>query len=117
MYIPPGFRSVTPYFFVADAEQFVAFLVNGLDGREILRSKRPDGKIANAQVLLGDSTVMGTFEVFAMLVLGGGIVLLAPNLYQISQRSKLALVTLSFAFVFQKILFAGDVSPFLYFQF
>jgi alginate O-acetyltransferase complex protein AlgI len=66
---------------------------------------------------LGDSTVMGTFEVFVMLALGGGIVLVAPNLYQFSARARLALVALSFAFVFQKILFAGGMSPFLYFQF
>jgi alginate O-acetyltransferase complex protein AlgI len=66
---------------------------------------------------LGDTTVMGTFEVFVMLALGGGIVFVAPNLYQMSQRGKLVLVALSFAFVFQKILFAGGMSPFLYFQF
>jgi hypothetical protein len=30
MYIPPGFGTVTPYFFVANAERFVAFLVDGL---------------------------------------------------------------------------------------
>jgi PhnB protein len=58
MYIPPGFNSVTPYFFVADAERFVAFLVTGLSGTEVLRTKRPDGKIGNAQVVLGTSTVM-----------------------------------------------------------
>ena len=66
---------------------------------------------------LGDSSVMGTFELFVMLALGGGIVLLAPNLYQLSTRPRLALVVLSFAFVFQKILFAPGMSPFLYFQF
>lgn len=58
MYIPPGFGTVTPYFFVADAERFVAFLVNGLGGQEVLRNKRPDGQIANAQVALGTSTLM-----------------------------------------------------------
>jgi PhnB protein len=58
MYIPPGFSTVTPYFFVNDAERFVAFLVNGLGGRETLRHLRPDGRIANAQVTLGTSTVM-----------------------------------------------------------
>jgi PhnB protein len=58
MYIPPGFGTVTPYFFVANAERFVAFLVDGLGGKEVLRSIRPDGRIANAQVVLGTSTVM-----------------------------------------------------------
>lgn len=58
MHIPPGFNTVTPYFFVDDAPRFVAFLVEGLGGRELLRSLRPDGGIANAQVMLGGSTVM-----------------------------------------------------------
>jgi D-alanyl-lipoteichoic acid acyltransferase DltB (MBOAT superfamily) len=66
---------------------------------------------------LGDTTVMGAFEAFIMLLLGGGIVLLAPNPYQMSWRAKMLLVAASFAFVLQKILFAGAMSPFLYFQF
>jgi hypothetical protein len=66
---------------------------------------------------LGDMTVMGAFEAFFMLALGGAIVFLAPNLYQLSQRARVLLVALSFAFVLQKILFAGAMSPFLYFQF
>lgn len=58
MFIPPGFASVTPYFIVRKADQFVSFLVNGLGGVEALRHLRPDGHIANAQVVLGTSTVM-----------------------------------------------------------
>lgn len=58
MYIPPGFGTITPYFFVNDAERFVAFLVSAFDGTEALRSMRPDGRIANAQVRIGTSTIM-----------------------------------------------------------
>jgi PhnB protein len=58
MYIPPGFGTVTPYFFVEDAERFVSFLTRAFDGKETLRSLRGDGRIANAQVVLGTSTVM-----------------------------------------------------------
>ena len=58
MYIPPGFNTVTPYFFVEAEEAFVAFLLKGLGGRETCRSMRPDGLIANVQVQLGTSTVM-----------------------------------------------------------
>lgn len=58
MYIPPGFNTITPYFFVAGAESFVGFLVAGLGGTETCRTMRPDGRIANAQVRLGTSTVM-----------------------------------------------------------
>lgn len=58
MYVPPGFNTVTPYFFVEDAEAFVRFLLQGLGGTETCRTLRPDGLIANVQVQLGTSTVM-----------------------------------------------------------
>ncbi len=60
MYIPPGFSTVTLYFFVKDAGQFVSFLVKGFGGTEALRSLRPDGRIANAQVRIGSATVMAS---------------------------------------------------------
>lgn len=52
MYIPDGFNTVTPYFFVRDADGFVEFLKAAFGGHELGRSTRPDGKIANAQVTL-----------------------------------------------------------------
>ena len=58
MYVPPGFTTVFPYFFVDDAERFIAFLVGGLAGEETLRTMGPDGRVANVQVRLGTSTVM-----------------------------------------------------------
>ena len=58
MYIPPGFSTVTPYHFVRDAPRFIAFLIDGLGGEEVLRTMRPDGAVANVQVRLGTSTVM-----------------------------------------------------------
>lgn len=58
MYVPPGFNTVTPYYFVSDAEAFVSFLLAGFGGREVCRTMRQDGKIQNVQVQLGTSTVM-----------------------------------------------------------
>lgn len=60
MYIPPGFNMVTPYFFVEDAARFVAFLIDGLGGVEVVRTVRPDGRIANVQVRIGSSTIMAS---------------------------------------------------------
>lgn len=57
MRIPPGFSTVTPYFFVDGASRFLDFLVQGLGGVEIGRHMDGD-RIANAQVRLGTSTVM-----------------------------------------------------------
>ena len=58
MYIPPGFHTVTPYFLVKDADLFIDFLIKGLGASELFRNLRPDGKVANAQIRLGTSTVM-----------------------------------------------------------
>jgi PhnB protein len=57
MLMPPGFTTVTPYFFVDRAADFITFLVAGLGGTEL--GRHMDGeRIANAQVRLGTSTVM-----------------------------------------------------------
>ncbi len=55
--IPPGYNTVTPYFFVEGAARLIDFLVQGLGGTEIDRHMKGD-RIANAQVMLGTSTVM-----------------------------------------------------------
>lgn len=60
MYIPPGFNTVTPYFFIEGAEQFVEFLIKGLGGTELMRTLRPDGRIANVQIRIGTSTIMAS---------------------------------------------------------
>ena len=57
MRIPPGFNTVTPYFFVAGADRFIEFLVRGLGGIETARHMNGE-RIANAQVRIGSSTVM-----------------------------------------------------------
>lgn len=57
MRIPPGFNTVTPYFFVEGAERFIEFLVQGLGGIETGRHMNGE-RIANAQVHIGTSTVM-----------------------------------------------------------
>jgi PhnB protein len=57
MLIPSGFHTVTPYFFVDGAAEFLEFLVKGFGGRVTMRHM--DGsRIANAQVRIGDSTIM-----------------------------------------------------------
>ena len=57
MHIPPGFNTVTPYFFVDGAADFLTFLTQGLGGTELGRHLNGD-RIANAQVQIGTSMVM-----------------------------------------------------------
>jgi PhnB protein len=58
MLIPKNFGTVTPYFFVDEPKRFIDFLVQGLDGVLVLEHKLPNGRLANAQVQLGTTTVM-----------------------------------------------------------
>jgi PhnB protein len=55
---PKQLASLTPWFIVDEAEDFVGFLVRGLGGSELDRMLRPDGRIARAQVRFGINTVM-----------------------------------------------------------
>ncbi len=57
MHIPPGFNTITPYLFVEHTDRLLAFLVEGLGGTELLRHMNGE-RIANAQVVLGTSTIM-----------------------------------------------------------
>ncbi len=58
MYIPPGFSTVTPYFFCGQRRGFCALSGRGSWLTEVCRTLRPNGLIANVQVQLGTSTVM-----------------------------------------------------------
>ena len=58
MYIPNGYGTVFPYFFVKDADRFVTFLKNVFDAVEVGRTVIPSGRIANARIRIGTSTFM-----------------------------------------------------------
>jgi PhnB protein len=95
-YMPPGFNTVTPYFFVSDAERFVAFLVRGLGGIETCRTMRANGLIQNVIVQLGASAVMvseaaGKYKAMAAADMPygdrqGGVRDAYGNIWWISQR-------------------------------
>jgi PhnB protein len=79
MYIPPGFNTVTPYYFVKDAESFVSFLVQGLGGEETCRTMTRDGQIQNVQVRLGTSTVMVSEATERYPAMAAAFYLYVPN--------------------------------------
>ncbi|MCE9687150.1 VOC family protein [Shewanella sp. AS16] len=58
MYIPPGYSCISPYMLVEGAEGLVAFLTQAFDAVETSRSLRADGKIANAEMRIGDCIFM-----------------------------------------------------------
>jgi len=56
--IPSGFRTVTAYMVVNDANGAIEFYKKAFGAKELARNPTPDGKILNAQIKIGDSIVM-----------------------------------------------------------
>jgi len=56
--IPEGYHTVTPYLAVDDAAKAIEFYTKAFGAKESLRMDGPGGKIAHAELQLGDSLVM-----------------------------------------------------------
>jgi PhnB protein len=56
--IPEGYHSLTPYLAVEDAARAIDFYREAFGAQELLRMPGPDGKIAHAELQLGDSKLM-----------------------------------------------------------
>jgi PhnB protein len=56
--IPEGYHSVTPYLMVKGAAQAIEFYKKAFGATEIMRFPGPDGKVAHAEIKIGDSPIM-----------------------------------------------------------
>jgi len=56
--VPDGFHTVTPYLVVEDAGRLIDFLTAAFAATVLGSHRRPDGKIAHAEVRVGDSILM-----------------------------------------------------------
>lgn len=56
--IPEGYRTITPYLTVKGAKTLINFLERAFGAKNMRQTVRPDGSIANAEVLIGDSMIM-----------------------------------------------------------
>ena len=56
--IPVGYHSVTPYLMVRNAVGAIAFYREAFGAEELMRFEGPPGRIAHAEVKIGDSHVM-----------------------------------------------------------
>jgi PhnB protein len=56
--IPEGYHAVSPYLAVDDAARAIDFYSKALGAKEVVRMDGPDGKIAHAELMIGDSHVM-----------------------------------------------------------
>ncbi|TDJ24595.1 MAG: VOC family protein [Gammaproteobacteria bacterium] len=58
MTTPDGFHSITPYLTVRDASAAISFYENALGAIERNRMTTPDGLVANAEIVIGDSAIL-----------------------------------------------------------
>lgn len=56
--IPQGYHSVTPYLTVNDAARAIDFYRKAFGAKETVRMDGPPGKIAHAELRIGDSMIM-----------------------------------------------------------
>lgn len=56
--IPEGYHSVTPYLIVKGAANALEFYKKAFGAQEIMRMPSPDGRIAHAEIRIGDSPIM-----------------------------------------------------------
>jgi PhnB protein len=56
--VPEGYHTVTPYLHVDDAAQAIGFYKKAFGAKERMRMEAPDGRIAHAEIEIGDSLVM-----------------------------------------------------------
>ncbi len=56
--IPEGYTSLTPYLSLRDAAKAIEFYKTALDANEVYRLPMPDGKIAHAELQIGNSRLM-----------------------------------------------------------
>jgi PhnB protein len=55
---PEGYHSVTPYLIVKGAAKAIDFYKKAFGATEIMRFPGPDGKLAHAEIKIGDSHIM-----------------------------------------------------------
>jgi PhnB protein len=56
--IPEGYHTATPYLVVHDATKAIEFYKRAFDATELHRMQGPQGKIAHAEIKIGDSVIM-----------------------------------------------------------
>jgi PhnB protein len=56
--IPEGYPQVSPYLCIDDANAAIQFYSKVFDATERMRMSTPDGKVAHAELQIGDSVIM-----------------------------------------------------------
>jgi PhnB protein len=94
--IPDGYHTATPYLIVHDGAAAIDFYKRAFRAAELFRMNRPDGKLAHAEIKIGDSPIMLADEVPQMghkspRTLGGSPVGIMLYVVDVDARFKQAL--------------------------
>jgi PhnB protein len=60
--IPTGYHSITPYLVIKDAAKAIDFYKQAFGAKEMMRMGGPDGRVAHAELRIGDSVIMMSDE-------------------------------------------------------
>jgi PhnB protein len=93
--IPDGYHTATPYLIVKGADRAIDFYQRAFGAKEVMRFNQPDGRVAHAEVKVGDSILMLADEFPEMgarspQALGGtpvSIVLYVPDVDALSKQA------------------------------
>lgn len=93
--VPEGYGNVTPYLIVSDGARALDYYKSVFDATELMRFDGPDGRIAHAELQIGDSKLMLADEAPEMgyrspRSLGGtatGLMLYVENVDEVFDRA------------------------------
>jgi PhnB protein len=87
-YIPDGYHTVTPYLTVRNAPKVIEFLKQAFGAKLTHEAtKRPDGSIMHAEIIVGDSRVMIAEENEMAKATSSSLYLYVPNVDSVYQQA------------------------------
>jgi PhnB protein len=86
-FAPDGYTRVTPYLTVKGAQQLLDFLVAVFGAVVVQSTQRPDGKLANAAVRIGDAHIELSEATERYGAMPGAIHVYVPNVDEAHRRA------------------------------
>ena len=84
--VPEGYHTVTPFLVLKDAHRAIEFYKRAFGAEERFRMPTPDGKVAHAELQIGDSVVMLS-EAIQEPATSASMYLYVPNVDAVCQRA------------------------------
>ncbi len=85
-FVPEGYRTVTSFLVLKDTHRAIDFYKKAFGAEERFRMPTPDGKVAHAELQIGDSVLMMS-EALREPVTSASLYLYVPNVDAVVQRA------------------------------